>query len=111
MKITFEFDTDSENFDNTELEACKQANKLVRTLNDITECIRSWEKWESYPKKRKIAEDNVFFSGDERYQNYKEDTNSYIEKYPEAMADPYQMCEEIWDILRENNVNMEDFGY
>ena len=110
MKITFEFDTESENFDNTELEAYKQAPHLVRALADICDKLRSWDKWDSFPKKQKI-EDNEFFSGDECYKNYKEDTNSYIEKYPEAMADPYEMCEEIWDILRENNVNMEDFGY
>ena len=110
MKVIFEFDTDSENFDNTELEAYKQAPHLVRALADICDKLRSWDKWDSFPKKQKI-EDNDFFSGDERYKNYKEDTNNYIEKYPEVMADPYEMCEEIWDILRENNVNMEDFGY
>lgn len=47
MKITFEFDTDSENFDPTELERVKQSDKMARVLWDMNNEIRGWYKYPS----------------------------------------------------------------
>ena len=47
MKITFEFDTDSELFDSTELETFYQANHLRMCISDILDKLRSWEKYDN----------------------------------------------------------------
>lgn len=47
MKITFEFDTDSENFDNQELERYKAVDDVVYTLNKVYEQIREWYKYDT----------------------------------------------------------------
>ena len=47
MKVTFEFDTLSENFDHSELERLKQADNLTSVLYDITSQIRQWYKYDS----------------------------------------------------------------
>jgi hypothetical protein len=46
MKVTFEFDTDSENFDSIELEAHYQARDLVSCLSNILDKTRSWYKYD-----------------------------------------------------------------
>lgn len=76
MKITFEFDTESEHFDRTELQRHYQADKLAYTLNDIINHIRNWYKYDS---RGSIPADEIYDS--------------------------------IWDIIQDNNINMEDLGY
>lgn len=44
MKVTFEFNTESEGFDNTELETHIQAHKMVICISRITSQIRAWYK-------------------------------------------------------------------
>ena len=42
MKITFEFDTDSEDFDYSELERYKCVNDMAFCLNQIADKVRYW---------------------------------------------------------------------
>ena len=49
MIVTFQFDTDSENFDNTELEAHYQANNMACCLSEIENKLRSWYKYDERP--------------------------------------------------------------
>lgn len=46
MKIIFEFDTESENFDYQELEKYKQVDKLIRVLSSFLDKVRTWNKWD-----------------------------------------------------------------
>lgn len=46
MKVTFEFDTESENFDGCELERHYQANNMALCLHEITNQMRSWYKYD-----------------------------------------------------------------
>lgn len=57
MKVTFEFDTDSEIFDKYELEAHYRATDMAYILNEITEKIRSWVKWD---EREAIPKDLIF---------------------------------------------------
>lgn len=43
MKITIEFDTESENFEYSELEMYKQARDMLMCLDAIREQLRTWE--------------------------------------------------------------------
>lgn len=43
MKITLEFDTESENFELAELERHKQARDMLMCLDAIREQLRTWE--------------------------------------------------------------------
>lgn len=45
MKIKFEFDTESENFCPQELATFQYAGALRRTVSDILELARQWEKY------------------------------------------------------------------
>lgn len=47
MKITLEFDTDSENFDYHELERIKQAGDMAICISEILNKLRGWEKYDS----------------------------------------------------------------
>ena len=47
MKVKFEFDTESENFDRTELEQHIQASRMASCISKISDQIRSWYKWET----------------------------------------------------------------
>lgn len=73
MKVIFEFDTDSENFNNCELEQVKQADKMARTLSEITDQLRSWYK---YDTRGSIPIDEIH--------------------------------EKIWEIIKENNINIDE---
>ena len=42
MKINFEFDTDSENFDYIELERYKQVDNMAICLGEIADKVRYW---------------------------------------------------------------------
>ena len=42
MKIVFEFDTDSENFDYIELERYKQVDNMAICLGEIADKVRYW---------------------------------------------------------------------
>jgi len=46
MKVIFEFDTCSEDFDRSELERVKNADKMAYTLSKITDQLRSWYKYD-----------------------------------------------------------------
>lgn len=56
MKIIFEFDTESENFDRTELEIHQQAWNMASCLNDILNQLRSWYK---YGEREELPVDEV----------------------------------------------------
>ena len=43
MKITLEFDTESENFDYCDLEMYKQARDMLMCLDAIREQLKTWE--------------------------------------------------------------------
>ena len=47
MKITFECDTDKENFDPCELEQLKHASDMARALHQLEEAVREWYKYPS----------------------------------------------------------------
>lgn len=47
MKVTFEFDTDSETFDNGQLQAHYQAESMALCLSDILQQLREWYKYDS----------------------------------------------------------------
>lgn len=57
MKVIFEFDTCSENFDNSELERVKNADKMAHTLFEITNQLRSWYK---YDDRESIPTDEIY---------------------------------------------------
>ena len=46
MKITYEFDTDKEGFDYTELYRVEQADDMAYSISLITDKIRSWYKYD-----------------------------------------------------------------
>lgn len=46
MKVTFEFDTSSENFDKYELERHYQCNDLAYCIFRITDQVTKWIKWD-----------------------------------------------------------------
>lgn len=53
VKVTYEFNTDSDNFDYHEYQMYKQAPDMARALNEIFSKLRNYEKWderESIPK-------------------------------------------------------------
>ena len=54
MKVTFEFDTDKENFDVTELAAVQQAQDLALALWRLDELTRHWRRTEEL-----VRTDNV----------------------------------------------------
>lgn len=56
MIVTFQFDTDNENFDNTELEAHYQAKKMAYCLSEIENKLRNWYK---YDKRLAIPTDEI----------------------------------------------------
>ena len=47
MKIKFEFDTESELFDQHELNRYLNANKMAYCLSEITNKLRSWYKYDN----------------------------------------------------------------
>ena len=47
MKVTFEFDTQSETFDQQELNRHYAADKMAFCLFDITNKLRSWYKYDT----------------------------------------------------------------
>ena len=49
MKVTFEFDTESENFSQTELEAHYQAWRMAHCLSLIEDQLRQWYKYDNRP--------------------------------------------------------------
>lgn len=46
MKVTYEFDTDSENFNSCEFEQYKSANDMAAALWELQEAIRTWYKYD-----------------------------------------------------------------
>lgn len=56
MKVTFEFDTDAETFDRTQLECYYQAENMASCINEITNKLRSWEK---YDERNEIPKDEI----------------------------------------------------
>lgn len=46
MKVIFEFDTESENFNSIELERHKQADDMAKALGEILKKARSWDKYD-----------------------------------------------------------------
>ena len=47
MKVTFEFDTDSETFDNYQLQAHYQAKKMTLCFMEIFKQLREWYKYDN----------------------------------------------------------------
>ena len=76
MKIVFEFDTDSENFDYIELERYKQVDKLAMCLGQIADKVRYW---------------------------YNKEIRNEIPT--EEIGDT------IFEIIKDNNINLEKIGY
>lgn len=56
MKVTFEFDTESENFIYQDLERYKSVDKLCWALSDLADKIRSWTK---YDERNEIPIDEI----------------------------------------------------
>ncbi len=56
MKVTFEFDTLDENFIPSELERMKNVDKMASVLYDITNQLRSWDK---YDERNSIPKDEI----------------------------------------------------
>jgi hypothetical protein len=54
MKIKYEFDTDSENFDKRELEIFQNADKYAAAISDLSDIIKDLNhhqyKWNEYRK-------------------------------------------------------------
>ena len=57
MKITYEFDTCSENYDHHELITYQNAQKMLSTLSDITNQLRQWYK---YDERGSIPVDEIY---------------------------------------------------
>lgn len=57
MKVTFEFDTDSENFDRCQLECHYQSEDMARCISEITKKLRGWVK---YDERNKLPKNEVF---------------------------------------------------
>ncbi len=45
MKVTFEFDTENENFDECELQIHYQAESMAKCIFEIQNKLKSWEKY------------------------------------------------------------------
>lgn len=56
MKVIFEFDTESEDFNQAVLECYYQAERSAQCLNKITDKLRSWEK---YDERTEIPTDEI----------------------------------------------------
>ena len=76
MKVIYEFDTNDENFDRTELLTYQNAFKMKSCIYDITNKLRNC---------------------------YKYDTRGSI-----PISEVY---DELWDIISDNNVDLEEMGY
>ena len=76
MKINFEFDTDSENFDYIELERYKQVDNMAICLGEIADKVRYW---------------------------YNKEIRNEIPT--EEIGDT------IFEIIKDNNINLEKIGY
>lgn len=50
MKVVFEFDTASEDFDQSELERHNQADKMARCLSHLDDKLRSYYKYDNRGK-------------------------------------------------------------
>lgn len=46
MKVIFEFDTESGNFNPIELERYKLVDNMAKALGEILEKVRSWDKYD-----------------------------------------------------------------
>ena len=104
MKITFEFDTEDENFDRVELYAVENAMSMAAALAEINEKTRSWSKYGSFPK---MKEQNPidYVPGSEEYC---QEINEFIKKHD--IPDMYAIEDEIRDIIN-SHVDMGKLGW
>lgn len=96
MKITYEFDTMSEDYDLSEHEIIKQSTNFYVALVRIQDTIRSWVKYNSCP----IIDEHTFYWDDlseEKKAFYKENKIPDIDK----------MAEEIYGVIDSAGVNMD----
>lgn len=105
MKVMFEFDTNSEDFDRNELETIQQAQHLASALFEIQEKVHSWAKHGCFPRMRE-QEPIDYVSGSEEYCK---EINEFIKKHD--IPDIYAIEDEINDIIIENGIDMERLGY
>ena len=61
MKVTFEFRTDDENFDQNELNRYYDANNMAICLEALREKVRSWIKWDDREEIPKDEIEKVFW--------------------------------------------------
>lgn len=76
MKVTYEFNTGSDNFDYHEYQMYRQAQDTARALSQIFDKLRTYEKWD---ERESIPKDELL----------------------DTMA----------EILKENNVSLDEMGY
>ena len=57
MKVIYEFDTDSDNFDNSKLKIFQQSREMAYTIKEIYNQVRQWKK---YDERDAIPADEIF---------------------------------------------------
>ena len=100
MKVTYEFDTNSENYSLTEHEMFKQALNMCVALGKIQDLMRSWYKYDNYPICNEYSDFWEYLT-EERKQFYKEN----------KIPDIGRMTQEVYDCINDSGVNMEKLGY
>lgn len=100
MKVTYEFDTASEDYDYQEHEMYKQALNMAMALNKIFETWRSWVKYDAYPMINEYTE--YWDDLDEEKKNF------YLDH---KIPDLDKMRGEMYEILQDTGVNLEKMGY
>ena len=61
MKVTFEFHTDDENFNQDELNRFYDADNMAMCLEALREKVRSWIKWDQREEIPKEEIEKVFW--------------------------------------------------
>jgi len=61
MKVTFEFRTDDENFDQNELNRHYDADSMAYCLEALREKVRNWVKWDDREQIPKDEIEKVFW--------------------------------------------------
>ena len=100
MKITYEFDTQSENYDRTEQARVEQSFNMMIALSRIQDRLRDWLKWDSYP---------VINEYTEYWNDLNEDQRKYCTEH--KVADIDKIADEIYNIIDEAGVRLDEMIY
>ena len=100
MKITYEFDTQSENYDKSEHLRIEQSLNMMLALSRIQDRLRDWLKWDSYP---------IINEYTKYWNELDEDRKQYCTEH--KVADIDKIADEIYNIIDEAGVRLDEMIY